>query len=92
VHLVPRYPQKVCRLRPILTGASGHFHESTLDRMDLILNCVVPVTFSSCQPLKAVPVVLALSILIAFPPEVVLLMYLFLGPLQGAHRSIHFGY
>jgi hypothetical protein len=53
---------------------------------------IVPVTFSSSRLLKAISTALELSILIALPPGVVLLVLLVLGPLQGAHRSVHFGY
>jgi hypothetical protein len=50
------------------------------------------VTFSSSQLLKEVSDALALSMLVALPPEFMLLMFLVLGPLQGTHRSAHFGY
>jgi hypothetical protein len=49
------------------------------------------VTFSSSQLLKAVSVALALSMLVAFLLEVVLLMLLVLGPPRGTHRSMHCG-
>jgi hypothetical protein len=65
----------------------GHFHDFTLDGMDLLLKCaLVPVTFSSSQLLKSVSAALALSMLVALLLEVVLLMLLVLGPLRGTHR------
>jgi hypothetical protein len=50
------------------------------------------MTFSSSQPLKGFSSALALSMLVALPPEFVLLMFLVMGPLQGSHRSVHFSY
>jgi hypothetical protein len=52
--------------------------------------CVVPGTFSSSRPLTGASTILSLILLVSFPSRVVTPVSLVWGPLQDAHKSMHF--